>query len=959
VNGGLLQVNGGTLQCGNNGSAALEISGGTVELLGGETNVRTVTRPAGSGTLRFKGGVLRPRADSATFVSGLTAAEVGTGGAKIELDGWFVTIPQPLVHDPGLGGTADDGLLVKDSFGNGRLTLTGASTYTGATIIESGTLRLGAGGSIAASPVIEVQEMGTLDGQTGTTIASGQTVRGTGTMVGTVTIGAGATLSPGVAGLGAMKGDILILQGQTVMEVNKSGGMITNDSVMNLWQLTYGGTLTVTKTGEAFALGDTVELFASANYAGSFATVSLPDLPTGLFWETTGLLINGSIEVVDTLPSPNFSLTSGTYVGAQTVSITGVDGSTIRYTTDGSDPLTSGTVLSGVSPVTGIVLPLNGVPVTLRAYATLSGFTDSAVVTAVYTLLENPTWSFLGSGNWSDAAKWYGGVIANGSGVIADFSTLTLTSSNSVNLDGPRTVGGLKFGDVGNQRTWALAGSALTLAGPTQPIIHVVNQTLTSNVALLGTQGFVKTGAGTFQINGDQSISGPVVVQGGQLILSGGNSSGGAIGGASSISVTNTTVLSTGDNALIGWGAKTLPITLGVGSVLTGNGGSATNIQELTLAGGELGSASSTHPTYGSWNLNKNISVTENSIISALNVQFTLATPSISVAAGKTLTASGFFENSAKTSVRPLTKTGAGTMLMTGANSYTGATNINEGVLQLNGSLAAASVVTVAGGATFAGSGTAGTVTVNAGAVIAPGASQIGNLTTSTQSLAGTYQCQLSGSQSDQLVVNGNVTLTGASLTISAINPPTACSYTILTYSGTRTGSFASVPSGYSLNYDTPNQVNLIVPMSGYASWVASYGLAGNAALADADPDFDGITNGIEFVLGGNPATVQDQSLLPTMTLVTNPGGTVPNGSYVRFSYRRTAASLSVNPRVEFDADLAGPWTNATGSTGVVQEVVSDFYASPTMADRVDVFIPRALYEVQGKLFCRLVVTVP
>ena len=44
---------------------------------------------------------------------------------------------------------------------------------------------------------------------------------------------------------------------------------------------------------------------------------------------------------------------------------------------------------------------------------------------------------------------------------------------------------------------------------------------------------------------------------------------------------------------------------------------------------------------------------------------------------------------------------------------------------------------------------------------------------------------------------------------------------------------------------------------------------------------------------------------------MTNPGGGVPNGSYVRFSFRRTPASAYVNPEMEYNNNLAGPWAPA------------------------------------------------
>jgi fibronectin-binding autotransporter adhesin len=68
-----------------------------------------------------------------------------------------------------------------------------------------------------------------------------------------------------------------------------------------------------------------------------------------------------------------------------------------------------------------------------------------------------------------------------------------------------------------------------------------------------------------------------------------------------------------------------------------------------------------------------------------------------------------------------LTKTGLGTQILVGGNTYTGATAVNAGELRINGSTASPSV-TVASGATLSGIGTlTGTVIVNAGGTIRGG----------------------------------------------------------------------------------------------------------------------------------------------------------------------------------------------------------------------------------------------
>lgn len=65
-------------------------------------------------------------------------------------------------------------------------------------------------------------------------------------------------------------------------------------------ELTVGGTLTVT-LAEAYlpASGDRINLLAAGTITGGFATVVLPSLPSGLFWDTSELLTAGDLLVSD------------------------------------------------------------------------------------------------------------------------------------------------------------------------------------------------------------------------------------------------------------------------------------------------------------------------------------------------------------------------------------------------------------------------------------------------------------------------------------------------------------------------------------------------------------------------------------------------------------------------------------------------------------------------------------
>jgi fibronectin-binding autotransporter adhesin len=136
-----------------------------------------------------------------------------------------------------------------------------------------------------------------------------------------------------------------------------------------------------------------------------------------------------------------------------------------------------------------------------------------------------------GTGLWSDATKWSGGVIANGAGSQANFSTLNINANSTVSLDSSRTIGRLLFGDattVSNPWTLDNAGNAanvLTLdntGGTGGPRITVNNQTTTISAVLAGTSGVTLTGGtGTAQ-SATLTLSGANTYSGGTTINSAG-----------------------------------------------------------------------------------------------------------------------------------------------------------------------------------------------------------------------------------------------------------------------------------------------------------------------------------------------------------------------------------------------------------------------------------------------------
>ena len=186
-----------------------------------------------------------------------------------------------IVDSVGGGGTT---AIIKT--GTGTQILSGTNSYTGGTLVQNGTL----------------QYDGTLSSANGAFTVTGGTLAGSGTISRPVVVQAGGTLSPG-ASLGTLTiNNTLSLAGLTVMEINKTGGVRASDRVQGVSTLAYGGTLTVSWSGDALVSGDSFTLFTASSYAGSFASVSLPALDAGLTWDASRLAVDGSIQVIGLQP---------------------------------------------------------------------------------------------------------------------------------------------------------------------------------------------------------------------------------------------------------------------------------------------------------------------------------------------------------------------------------------------------------------------------------------------------------------------------------------------------------------------------------------------------------------------------------------------------------------------------------------------------------------------------------
>lgn len=611
-------------------------------------------------------------------------------GAELEFSGNTVQLNEPVTGE---------GSLLRS--GSGTLTLAATNTHTGGTTVNGGKLVL-------------FSNAGTGCIRGALTVNSGGTVETTGDGTGlgwldqisAVTINGGTITSPGTSHIWNIPAGITMTGGTLhsnngtsdpngpQLEWNRSS--VT--TLASAGTATIGGRIRIRGDGDYAAVSFNVEDGAAAtdllvsaavteasagrgitksgagkmvltgtnNYSGT-TTVNAGTLVA----ETTGTLGNGNL-IVNPNAICEIRNTAGAIADTAAVSL------------NGNGRLT---LASGVAE-TVRQLFINGVMQPPGTYTSASSFITGAgsLIVSEGSLSGNGIWTSLTNGNWSTGGNWQNSIVADGTDAMATFAQAT---GVTVTLDSNRTLGSLDF----SNSNYTLTGSTLTLAttfGTSNLEVNGSGVTATIASSIAGSSTLSKTGSGTLKLTNINSHSGGTTVNEGTLELAGASGGTSLINGVVTVNPGAALAITGGDGTGFGWNNTVSQLTINGGTANAASGahigfGAYMNValnHGGTIAGnwvwngdGLLGfssSGDSTNTINGSLNLRSD---------AGANHTFNVAdgTAAIDLEINATLTDS--YPEVWWLSASHFIKTGAGTAVLAGSNSYDGVTDIVSGML--------------------------------------------------------------------------------------------------------------------------------------------------------------------------------------------------------------------------------------------------------------------------------------
>ncbi len=683
------------------------------------------------GILRFGGvgGLLTSGGNHIIGVSGTgTAGMITAGGAPNTAGELIVNNASGLTINSVVTNNGSGAVTLVKS-GSGTLTLNAVNKHSGGTVVNSGTLTLarlsnplGTTGMITVnaganfgpnSPSSILLNPITLNGGT---IANGNSFGCS--LGGLITLSDISTLDTGGTGNMTITNNVsgsggLIKTGTSKAPVKLNGlNTYTGPTIVNGGILQFKSSLynndPTQWTPANITVASGAMLRVNVGGAGEFTLDQAGALFSGLYTVNNNGLKAGSLIGFDT-----------TGVGSSTVTITnsfadsvGPGGGAVGLIHLGTGPLEltgvntysgpSGTDNNGTLKVSSLNSVSNNVSLgTVHADSSSLG-APTTVANGAITLGSGGTYqggklTYTGTGETTDRVISFGG--ANG-------TTYTFDQSGSGLL---KFVSAFTITDNRGAKTIELKGSTAG-TGEIASVIPLGQSSASPN-------HITKSGTGTWTLSAANANTGGVfTVNGGCLVLGHASAIPGGIGVSGGLSAL------TFNGGVLGLGASDFTRSLATAGTITGvnftgNGGwAAYGADRAVNLGGA--SASIAWATANTGLNGKILILGATNATHAVDFQNPLdmgaATRTVQVDDG---TAAIDAKLSGDLTNGNLTKTGLGTLALTGSNSYVGATAVNAGTLLVNGNNSGSGTITAASGATLGGTGRiAGAATFNSGA---------------------------------------------------------------------------------------------------------------------------------------------------------------------------------------------------------------------------------------------------
>lgn len=429
--------------------------------------------------------------------------------------------------------------------------------------------------------------------------------------------------------------------------------------------------------------------------------------------------------------------------------------------------------------------------------------------------------------------------------------------------------------------------SAETTVAPYKVTVDATNNYVFTNGAgsLSGAATLTKAGNGTLTIEDYDTYTGGTTVNGGKLVLAAGGGAG-SVRGVININPAGTVELTAWDALGYNLGACVSVVNIH-GGTLTNSGGNEGYSTTFNLKGGTMTSGNGTYHMYppngASINsLATNVTSTIAAGITLRGNGLVISTAQGTVPGGIDLSISGAINNGGN----GLTKTGNGTLSLSGANGYNNDLTINAGTVRLDGagqlaggnytgvitnngalsynSSAAqtlAGVISGSGALTVSGSGTlslnavntytnltavnagtlagsgaiAGTVTVNSGGTLSPGSAGVGTLTVNghlglNPGSTSTFEVNGTTLAKDVIVLGGSATYGGVLNIVPSGTFTSGQTFTLFS------GAGAASPSNFGSILGSPDSGKAFTFTNGVLS-VVSIGPSGPAYLTNSVSD--------------------------------------------------------------------------------------------------------------------------